>query len=193
MYTRKDDLGELLPVPVKLVHINKCPVLAPAATLSEQRADELGIDRARCRISLDQLRQHPEIREKLTQVFATEREHDSSASRDAELSLYEGFFNDNDKNTMELVRKATPEQLASTHFNFVDKRLSELLFRYRARNFPASLLPEEQRRWQQHCADYLMKRADGYTLQLEQLYEQYANDNARLSIIKALAIYLQSL
>ena len=193
LYTRKDDLGELLPVPVKLVHINKCPVLAPAATLSEQRADELGIDRARCRISLDQLRQHPEIREKLTQVFATEREHDSSASRDAELSLYEGFFNDNDKNTMELVRKATPEQLASTHFNFVDKRLSELLFRYRARNFPASLLPEEQRRWQQHCADYLMKRADGYTLQLEQLYEQYANDNARLSIIKALAIYLQSL
>lgn len=193
LYTRKEDLGELLPVPVKLVHINKCPVLAPAATLSEQRADELGIDRARCRISLDQLRQHPEIREKLTQIFAAEREHVEAISRDAELSLYEGFFNDNDKSSMELVRAATPEQLASTRFNFVDRRLSDLLFRYRARNFPASLLPEEQRRWQQHCADYLMKRADGYTLQLEQLYEQYANDSERLSIIKALAIYLQSL
>ena len=49
LYTRRDELGEALPIGVKLVHINKCPVLAPAASLTEQRAEALGIDRARCR------------------------------------------------------------------------------------------------------------------------------------------------
>lgn len=30
LYTKREDLGDLLPVPVKLVHLNKCPILAPA-------------------------------------------------------------------------------------------------------------------------------------------------------------------
>ena len=68
-----------------------------------------------------------------------------------------------------------------------------MLFRYRARNWPESLLPDEARHWQQHCADYLMNHADGYTLQLEQLYEQHANDSSKLAIIKSLAVYLQTL
>ncbi len=193
LYTRKDDLGELLPIPVKLIHINKCPVLAPAATLSQERAEALGIDRAMCRTSLDLLRNHPEIREKLTQVFATGSEMPEKNQREAELALYEGFFQDNDKGTMELVRNSTPQQLASNRFNFVDPRLSSMLFRYRARNWPESLLPDEARHWQQHCADYLMNHADGYTLQLEQLYEQHANDSSKLAIIKSLAVYLQTL
>ena len=37
-------------------------------------------------------------------------------------------------------------------FPFSDPRLQELLFRYRARNFPESLNAEEQAQWREHCA-----------------------------------------
>ena len=78
LYTPRAELGELAPIGIKLVHINKCPVLAPAASLSESRADELGLDRARCRQSLDTLRRHPEIREKLLAVYGMERDRITS-------------------------------------------------------------------------------------------------------------------
>jgi len=47
LYTRRDDLaaGEL-PVPLKLVHINRCPVLAPLSVLREQDQQRLALDMA---------------------------------------------------------------------------------------------------------------------------------------------------
>ena len=44
---------------------------------------------------------------------------------------------------------------------FDDPRLEELLFRYRARNFPDTLTEEEQQQWQQHCAARLHDGAGG--------------------------------
>ena len=40
-----------------------------------------------------------------------------------------------------------PDELRLADISFTDKRMQELLFRYRARNFPDSLLAEEQKRW----------------------------------------------
>ena len=58
--TSELSLDEVRPA-LKLVHLNKCPVLAPAKTLSAERAEELGIDRAQCLQHLEQLRQQREI------------------------------------------------------------------------------------------------------------------------------------
>ena len=59
------------------------------------------------------------------------------------------------------LRKLTPEQLAKASAGFDDARLEELLFRYRARNFPQSLDESEQQRWQEHCCARLQDGADG--------------------------------
>ncbi|MCX2959359.1 MAG: exodeoxyribonuclease I, partial [Serratia symbiotica] len=60
LYTRRDALTvDQPPIPLKLVHINKCPVLAPARTLLPENAERLGIDRRTCRQNLQLLRQHP--------------------------------------------------------------------------------------------------------------------------------------
>ena len=192
LYTKRDELGDNLPIGVKLVHINKCPVLAPAATLTEQRAEELGLNRAQCRTSLNLLRQHPEIREKLLQVFSEEYIPSEQVSREAELQLYGGFCQDGDKAMMELVRSRPPEQLASDPIQFNDPRLQAMLFRYRARNYPHTLSPEEALRWRQHCADYLDQHADSYLLKLELLLEQHAQDSHKLAVLKSLAKYMQS-
>ena len=49
----------------------------------------------------------------------------------------------------------SPAQLADKRPAFADKRLDELLFRYRARNFSATLTDAEQTQWQAHCAHRL--------------------------------------
>lgn len=64
LYTKRDDLApDELPVPLKLVHLNKCPVLAPAKTLTAENAERIGIDRKQCLDNLALLKSHPEIRE----------------------------------------------------------------------------------------------------------------------------------
>ncbi|SIQ24695.1 Exodeoxyribonuclease I subunit C [Aeromonas sp. RU39B] len=191
LYTRKSELGELASVPVKLVHINKCPVLAPAATLTPERADALGIDREQCRKSLDLLRQHPEIREKLVEVFSEEWQ--GTSERDPDLRLYDGFFGQGDKAAMDMVRATAPELLAERPFAFSDERLPELLFRYRARNWPHTLNDEESRRWRTHCGDYFARHLPEYVTTLEALAAQYQDDERRFALLQQIYLYLKSL
>ncbi|MBM7455925.1 exodeoxyribonuclease-1 [Oceanisphaera litoralis] len=192
LYTRRDDLGELAPVPVKLVHINKCPALAKAAALTEQRADELGIDRARCRQSLDLLRRHPEIREKVVALYQLQR--DFPPVTDVDAALYQGgFFSAADKAAMAMVRNSTPDALAALPLQFSDARLPELLFRYRARNYPHTLSEQEWQRWRQHCQDRLAELAEPYMHRLEQLVIEHQEDEHKLALLQAVARYVQSL
>jgi exodeoxyribonuclease-1 len=56
----------------------------------------------------------------------------------------------------------TPQQLAAAHSSFDDQRLEELVFRYRARNFPDTLSAIEQERWQEHRAARLFDGEGGF-------------------------------
>lgn len=66
---------------------------------------------------------------------------------------------------MERLRGLSPEALAERvaqgKVAFEDRRLEELLFRYRARNWPDLLSDDEQARWEKHCADRLHLGAGG--------------------------------
>ena len=57
------ELGDLPAAPIKLVHLNKCPVLA-ANTLRPQDADRLGISIQRCLENAQLLRANPQVRER---------------------------------------------------------------------------------------------------------------------------------
>ncbi|MGL5041432.1 MAG: exodeoxyribonuclease I, partial [Aeromonas sp.] len=191
LYTKKDELGDLAAIPVKLVHINKCPVLAPAATLTPARADQLGINRAQCRQSLDLLRANPEVREKLVAVF--NHEFAGSLDNNPDTQLYGGFFGHGDKSTMDLVRATPADQLGERAFAFSDSRLAEMLFRYRARNWPHTLTEAEQKRWRLHCSDYFSHRLPDYVPRLEALAEQHQGNERNFAILKNLYRYLEDL
>jgi exodeoxyribonuclease-1 len=66
---------------------------------------------------------------------------------DVEQDLYGGFVGNEDRRKLGDLRRMGGEQLARARAAFDDPRLAELLFRYRARNFPATLSEEEQERW----------------------------------------------
>ena len=139
------DLGDLPAVPIKLVHLNKCPVLAQDNTLRPQDADRLGINRQRCLDNLQLLRSHPQVREKAVAIFAEAEPFVPSDNVDTQ--LYNGFFSDADRAAMKIVLETEPRNLPALDISFVDKRIEKLLFNYRARNFPGTLDEAEQQRW----------------------------------------------
>ncbi len=192
LYTRRDELGDALPIPLKLLHINKCPVVAPANTLRPEDAERLGVDRQRCLDNLAVLRQHPEIRDKVVMLFAEAQPF--AKSEDVDAQLYEGFFSDADRNAMNIIRQTAAENLPALDLRFNDARIDKLLFRYRARNFPGTLDDSEQQRWLQHRREVLNpERVQNYIAELEALFGQYAEDESRLTQLKALFNYAQEL
>ncbi|MGL4486338.1 MAG: exodeoxyribonuclease I [Yersinia sp. (in: enterobacteria)] len=193
LYTRRDKLNaQDVPVPLKLVHINKCPILAPAKTLLPENADRLGIDRQRCLQNLQLLRQNPQVREKVVALFAEAEPF--AVSEDVDTQLYNGFFSDADRATMKIILQTKPQNLPALDLTFQDLRLETLFFRFRARNYPNILTDSEQQRWLEHRREALNpERMQEYVLQLEQFYNQYENDKKKLALLKALFDYARDL
>lgn len=198
LYTRHDELADdELPIPIKLIHINKCPVVSPAKTLLPENAERLNIPREYCLENLAKLKQHLEIRDKLADIFAQDDFDDSDI--DPEQALYGGnFFSHSDKAQMEILHQLPPEQLASHPFTFQDKRLAPLLFRFRARNYPLTLTSEEQNKWQQYCRDKIqfggkgLLSGDEFMIKIEDLAHQYESNTEKMALLKALYQYLQN-
>jgi len=192
LYTKHTDLNEdELPVPVKLIHINKCPSLAPAKTLLPEDAVRIGIDRNACLQHLQKIKQHPEIREKLVAMFENEAPFNISSQVDAQ--LYQGFFSTGDKNAMEIIRETKPKDLPALDLVFQDPRLEPLLFQYRARNYPTTLDEQERQRWQLHCQNYFAQNLPTWISDLNSLMITHQEDDQKLKILKSIYTYVENL
>lgn len=192
LYTPQAELGDAAAVPIKLVHLNKCPVLAQAKTLRPQDAERLGIDRARCLENLQALRSAPEVREKAVAIFAQAEPFVPSDNVDAQ--LYNGFFSDADRAAMNIIQETDPRNLPALDLTFADPRIEKLLFNYRARNFPGTLDEAEQQRWLAHRREVLTPEAlETWAQKLAMLWQQYEGNAEKQQCIKALYQYAQQL
>jgi len=186
LYTKRDELGDKLPIPLKLVHINKCPFIAIEKALLAENAQRLGIDKPFCLENLALLKNSPQIADVVTEVFQQQREFDNKANVDA--MLYAGFFSFEDKKAFEQIHKTKPGQLAELDLLVSDNRFEDLFFRYRARNFPETLNLDEQLKWD----EYKQSIFDlDYFENLDIIAEQYANDEKNLEIIDSLREYAE--
>jgi exodeoxyribonuclease-1 len=201
VFTRREDLDEGQErVPLKVVHLNKCPMLATPKLVDDKVAQRLQLDKSLCDQhwrALQQLDIAGSIAKKVQTVF---EQNPFAESSDPEQALYQGFLNDRDKTTLADVRAANEKTLASTTFSFYDKRLPELLFRYRARNFPKSLSKQEQAQWQEHRhtrlrgdSDERILNIDSFNQRIDALVQQYPSDKEKLQILKDLQEYGQQL
>jgi exodeoxyribonuclease-1 len=161
--------GEIRPG-LKSIHINRAPVVVTPKLLDEATARRLQIDVPLCRERRRVLQAIPDLAQRIQSVFSG-RTH--KPVTDPERMLYSGsFFNDADKQVMTRVRAATPEQLRDESFVFEDTRLPELLFRYRARNFPASLTDSERAQWEEFRFAYLTDPEAGASICLDDYQQQ---------------------
>lgn len=198
LYTSRDDLPpEQDRIPLKTIHINKSPMLAPLSTLTEQARQRLQLDLDLCEQHRQQLLA-PELADKVRSVF--DQPHPEPGD-DPDLMLYSGgFFSPADQRRMETIRQTEPHALAELSLNFEDERLPEMLFRYRARNYPQTLTADEAERWQDFRRQRLT-RADGggsiiledYFQRLDQLVAESHWTEAQVALIESLIEYGEQL
>lgn len=190
LYTKHDELGEKLPIPLKMVHINKCPFIAIEKTLLPENAERLGIDRKACFDNLQQIKNNLQLPAVITEVFQQERKFDNKNNVD--VMLYDGFFSDSDKRDFQKIRKSNPEKLAKINFSILDKRFQDLFFNYRARNFPSTLTSKELTQWEKQRKASLGSISSDYFANLDLFAEQYKDDDKRMKIIDSLSRYAES-
>lgn len=163
-------------IALKSVHTNRCPVVATSKLLDEQTAARIQLDLPAARQHYQQIKKAPGLTAKLAEVFSVQ---DFTQHTNPDLMLYSGgFFSQHDKQQMAEVRGSSPQELATHSFSFEDKRLDEMLFRYRARNFPDTLNGEESMQWDEFRFQQLTEPADDKTLVMD---EYLAIINTRLA------------
>ncbi|GGA00783.1 exodeoxyribonuclease I [Dyella caseinilytica] len=171
MFTPRADLPEGVErIPLRTVHANRSPALAPLSVLKGVDMERLQLDLDRCLAHADTLRAATGLGEKLRRVF--QQAADLPPPEDPELALYSGFLPDADKRLLREVRATPAEQLAQRAFGFRDPRYAELLFRYRARNWPDTLTPDERARWEHFRIERLTRPTPLTLLTLADYFEQ---------------------
>ena len=194
LYTPRDELEEGIErIPLKTIHINKCPVVVPLNTLDEAAAKRTAIDKQQHLEHMKSL-QAADVTQKVRQVFD---ENNFEAISDPDQNLYGGgFFSDEDRQRMETIRQTDANELAQLKLNFDDERLPEMLFRYRARNYPETLDNAEQQRWQEYKIDRFTREdgggsitLDAYMQRIDELLTSDDYDDAQKAMLKELKDY----
>ncbi|MDE2627015.1 MAG: exodeoxyribonuclease I [Burkholderiales bacterium] len=193
MFTRTEDLPDgVTRLPIKTIHINKSPiVIGNLNTLSGERASHWGLDIPRALRHAELAARHAQL---LAGMWPAIFERPPRAEpTDVDEDLYGGFVGNEDRRVLQRLRALDGAQLAAKRPAFSDKRLDELLFRYRARNFPTTLNQAEQVQWREHCARRLHDGVaggltlDAYFERIDALQEQA--DERGQDILGALVDY----
>jgi exodeoxyribonuclease I len=159
LFSKSADLPEgVLRLPIKSVHLNKSPmVVRNLNTLSPEMAARWGVDRQAAQRHAEIAAGLPDMSAIWPEVFKRAAE----AAPDVDEDLYGGFIDNADRRRLNQLRALAPAELAHSRIGFDDERLAEIVFRYRARNFPASLSAEEAERWEAHRAARLLEGEGG--------------------------------
>jgi exodeoxyribonuclease-1 len=175
MFTRSDALPEgVTRLPIKSIHVNKSPVvIGNLKTLPAAQAEAWGLD---IEAGLAHVAAAQRVTTQLQGLWRSVYARPApEQAPDVDEDLYGGFIGPNDRRNLDRLRQLRPDQLADKaaggRVAFEDPRLEELLFRFRARNFPATLQGDEAERWQQHCVARLHDGAGG-GFSLAQFFER---------------------
>ena len=171
LYTRSVDLayGEER-LPLKGVHLNKSPALAPVKTLDTQQAKQWGIDWDEVNRHFNTLMQDDRLMGRLNEVYSQPREFETG---DIDSALYDGFISREDRLLCNQLLARMPQELAEWPATaFSDERLNRLVFRYRARNYPETLTSGEMEKWRNFCRARLVDGDFGAGLTFEKFEQQ---------------------
>ncbi len=208
-----EELGQLIDAqyseggkrfPVKIMHNNKCPAIAPLSVMTDKNWKELDLNQSKIEENYISLAGDEDLKLKIGEVFSRRQKEVQTKFINDDLTvdeqLYDGFFDGRDKNKMRVIRAAEIEELVDLSFDFDDPRLKSLLVLYKARQYPESLNDTEQEIWNSYRKHRLnTKLSDGQTVtekffkRLEELAEVHQNNPEKLYLLEELQLYAQSI
>jgi len=200
LFTPASDLPEGVErIALKAIHTNHVPMIAPPATLKGVDCQRIGLDQQRCLQNAEKL--FPvlaQVRNKVMDVF---KPYPGGADTDPDHMIYSGgFFSQGDRRLMDKIRTTLPDTLAQLHLPFSDTRLVEMLFRYRARNFPHTLTSNENQQWQKqrlarlnHPSDDRQLTPETFTQEVLAARQSYQGDNRAQRILDHLESWVNEI
>lgn len=149
--------SEAQPLPVKIMRFNRCPAIAPLNVLDAASRERIQIDMHQIESNRKKLAAMPELIARLQDAFAKlddGREQVSMVANEYTVDgqLYSGFFGNDDRNKLRVLRAAQPAELGSLDLAFSDNRIIALLPLYKARNYPELLTADERLAWEKFCS-----------------------------------------
>lgn len=134
-------------LPVKAIHLNKSPALAPIGVLDDASQERIGLSLQKVKAHLDELNKISGFGDRVASAW----EGDSfKPEEDVDAMLYDSFLNDSDRKLLQQIRNRDANELSDYHPKFIDERMEELLLRYKAKHFPLSLSEDEKQLWEQY-------------------------------------------
>ena len=169
LFSKRDELpAGVTRLPIKSIHLNKSPmVMGNLKTLSPAMAERWGLQLDGQLENAARAQALPDMSGIWPEVF----HRPGGASPDVDEDLYSGFIGNADRRRLNHLREFSPAKLAAARDAFDDPRLEELVFRYRARNFPASLSLDEAARWEAHRVARLFD-GEGGARTVEALFDE---------------------
>jgi exodeoxyribonuclease-1 len=165
LFTPQIDLPDGVEKPsIKTIRLNRAPVLLPTQWVAGEVAESLGLDGDlhRRHLSLLKAARAADPAGFMTRFQSLWQAQSFSERSDPDQLLYDGFVSDGDRSLCDRAIAEDPAALGSQSFPFADQRLPEMLFRYRARNFPHTLSDVEAAQWREHCQ--LQRQEGSFTL-----------------------------
>ena len=199
LYTPAAELPEgVARIPLKQIHINKCPIIVPLKTMDDSAADRLQIDVEKCLQHRDIILQHiDEFASKTSSIF---QQSDFPEVSDPDGQLYSGgFFSRDDSQRIDTIRNTATTDLADLQFNFDDDRLEEMLFRYRARNHLETLSGEEVKQWNNYRQEKFTNPATSnrtmnqFFAEIEEIQQAPDTIGSQLVVLEDLISYAKSI
>jgi exodeoxyribonuclease-1 len=187
-YKDRDESYQKLPV--KKLQYNRVPAVAPIGVLSQNDGwKKLELELETVEKHRNILLQHPDFAKKCAEILL--KRPDYPPLPYAEGKLYDGFVSDKDKLRAEVVRNATPEELAKYKPDFNDARLKEMFVRYKARNFPRTLVGDERAAYEAWRAEHLQKAAPGFVKELDVMSRKTDLTDHQQYILEELKLWLE--
>ncbi len=188
--------------PVKTLQLNRCPAVAPISVLDENSKKRISIDIEQINTNFKKLQLSNNLYQNLlSAIKIMDNKKQTSLVTDefqVDSQLYDGFFNEQDKTAMSVVRAAEKSEIESLEITFNDERLNKLLPLYKARNFKDTLSSDEREKWEAYRTRKLIgggmnSSAQRYFSRLGELAERKGLKPEERYLLEELQLYGQSI
>ncbi|WP_343190497.1 hypothetical protein RJT30_01890 [Buchnera aphidicola (Mollitrichosiphum nigrofasciatum)] len=138
------------------ININKCPILIPyVGKVCYIKLLLLNLNNSIYEKNVSYIKKNTIWKNKILCFLS--KKNFFYFSKDVDLQLYNGFFNNFDKYLMNKLHKIDIFSWEYVVHCFKDLRLKKLLFRMQARNFFNTLNIKKKKKWIKHCCKYFNK------------------------------------
>ena len=175
-----------------LLSPNRCPAVAPIATLSEERAAELGVSVRKAQANYMAYREDWEssmaaVRLILKKAFAEKNRQmrDRFMTLPPEERLYQGFIPSGDKDresALHRMERTNPVNVKK--FRFSDERLNGMLFAYIGRNLPETLTEDELAEWKNYCDGRIEEQLPEFRKRCGEALRRFGGDEKAMAVLR---------